>query len=156
MKYIIAILLLTFPSSSLACSCVPQAIKESFDSAEEVFSGFVVKITNYEEPYVEYKAANEDNDIFQYRKITIEVGETFKGSQRKNKRVIITANQEGACGYSFEIERKILVFANKFDDDFNEATLCNNTQKLAFAEDQVLELRELEKQFTRDLFQAEK
>jgi len=89
--------------SSYACSCiaslapVKEQIQGAFSSADAVFSGEVVKIT--ESP------ADKDTLIVKFK-----IAKLWKGKAQPEI-TIKTAKESAMCGYSFTAEQKYIVYA---------------------------------------------
>lgn len=104
----LAMFLFASAERSFACSCVFSAepvkkqVEEAFLSSEAVFSGEVVEIN--ESP------TNKYDFIVKFK-----VAQVWKG-EAVTEMTINTSKDSAMCGYSFEVGKKYLVYANGKQD----------------------------------------
>lgn len=116
MKKTITILLFLISIQSFACSCIKtndsfkEKISKEFKSSIAIFYGKVIKKRTYKTNQDYLSSA----DIIFY---TFEIVKVYKGEISK-KRIIIKSNRGNqACGYSFKLNQKYLVYANYYGID---------------------------------------
>lgn len=122
MKKLIFISLFTFivligtAQNSFACSCaisdkpLKTQVKDAYANSTAIFSGEVTDITAKDEWTVIVK---------------IKVAKSWKGKVAKNI-TISTSKESSLCGYSFEVGKKYLVYANGTNQALS-TTNCSRT-----------------------------
>ena len=123
----IRLILLTFfflsSTKIFACECsFIKSVKEEIKSSNYVAVGKVLKIeyiyipnsTNKNKKIRTTKSLNRMNMFsgIVLSKITFEISETFKGTQKRKKRTIYTGIGGGDCGFYFKSGERYLIYAN--------------------------------------------
>ncbi len=99
---ICSLLLLLNASSTWACSCIRQSVKEDFQDADVVFSG---KVLNRGEPESQTKSRS-----WELIEVKFELDETWKGEKTANI-TVSTELMSISCGYPFREGNSYVVFA---------------------------------------------
>lgn len=111
------------------CSCMqPLSPDEELPNYEAVFSGMVTQIQNLSE-------SQERGPIL----FTFDVDNVWKGD-KKETITIKTAQSSASCGFNFEENQKYIVYANQYEDDYLEVSLCSRTGLLSNAIEDIQEL----------------
>jgi hypothetical protein len=99
----VALLVLSTPRDSAACSCVPDVpLCESFWSSDAVFEGEVVEVTD----------RKDAPTPFAKRRARFTVARVWRGDVPASVDVM-TGSGGGDCGYGFRKGRKYLVYASE-------------------------------------------
>lgn len=136
MKKVIILLLFFTTTKGIACSCIgdkssfKEKIEKEFNSSIAIFYGKVIKKKTYKTNQDYLSSA----DIIFY---TFEVTKVYKGNITK-KRIVIKSNRgSDACGYSFKINQKYLVYTNFYGIDQDNVakddlftSICHRTNLL--------------------------
>jgi hypothetical protein len=109
-------------SEAKACSCMRLTPAEGLSSSQAVFTGEAVAI--------------EKNEATRFGglEITLRVGEVWKGAIEEQVKVH-TAASSAACGYTFVIGTKYLVYAFSNETDPMRVSLCSRTAPLENAKE---------------------
>ena len=111
---------LAAPSSLLACSCAgPMTEQESFDRADAVFTGRVVRVRTV-----------RDTTGWERRAVTFAVGRWEKGGERHTV-VVRTGMGGGDCGFEFRKRRTYRVFAGRGPDGGLGTGICSGTRQIS-------------------------
>ncbi len=100
----LALFLLASAERSFACSCVAslepekKQIQNAFNGSTAIFSGEVFEISE--------SSADKSSLLVKFK-----VAKSWKG-ELKNEIIITTNKESSMCGYSFEVGKKYLVYAN--------------------------------------------
>lgn len=128
----IAALIILSSNEVFACSClrVPDAplsklVKQAKDKSDAVFTGKVLEV----------KENTEDG-----RSVKLEIINSWKGNPSKEI-TLLTGNDDGDCGYRFEVGKTYLVYADKgtmySSVERLETTICSRTKSLADAKKEI-------------------
>lgn len=115
---VLVIFLFVAAGNSFACSCalsdepVKKQIDKAFTGSVAIFSGEVLEISE----------STEDKDNLT---VKFKVAQSWKGNS-KSEITITTAKESSMCGYSFEVGKKYLVYANGLKDKLS-AYNCSRT-----------------------------
>ena len=106
MKQLITfIIFVALSSNTLACSCGGYDIEKVFETSQYVFLGRVNSISSREVTIESKSTLYEIN----FTEVEFEVIKSYK-SKLGNKLIVFTSL--AACGYSFQKNRKYIVYAN--------------------------------------------
>jgi MYXO-CTERM domain-containing protein len=120
---IVALLGLAAHRSSAACSCMmPPPPQEAMAGSAAVFEGTVTEVHG------------PKDDLPGSREVDLQIGRRFKGAEADTV-TVTTAGSSAACGYSFEVGRTYLVYANDGDDGQLSVSLCSRTARIEDAGD---------------------
>lgn len=115
-----------------ACSCLrfPDAplskqVKEARGKSDAVFTGKVLEVTK-----------NTEGG----RSVKLEIINSWKGNLSKEI-ILLTGNDDGDCGYPFEVGKTYLVYADNgtmySSVDRLETTICSRTKSLVDAKKEI-------------------
>ncbi|TKC16152.1 hypothetical protein [Robertmurraya kyonggiensis] len=127
-------LMVSFPSTSSACSCAEQqSVKEEFKQSKAVFSGKVIEVKE-----------NRRNNGSIVKLVLFEVTETWKGVD-ETQIIITTGVSDGDCGIEFKKGEEYLVYATEstmYGENKLVSTICDRTGKLQTLKDDLAFLGE--------------
>lgn len=129
----LALLLAIAPSPAQACSCLaPGDMIEEASGADAVFAGTVLRLVATDRRADSPLMARIKRFFgmqVRYgpdqRRFALEVDEPFKGIEASTIEVMTSADS-ASCGYSFQVGRKYLVFAQHDEGRLN-VSLCSAT-----------------------------
>lgn len=135
-----SILLLVLTIESIACSCEGKGtVTNSVTYADVVFSGQLITRSltkNYDSLGI-IITGDTSKIHYDWRKypiavIRIKVDKIFKGQLLSDTIIILTPPNGAACGYSFQVGQKYIVYATIFDellitDQYKRRTNSNKT-----------------------------
>lgn len=129
--------------SALACSCIETGPPtEAFRKADLVFVGTATDISDSD------SRVFGDEFNFRDRRTTFLIEDALKGVDKKTKEVdIYTSTQGTACGISFDLGEKVLVYAYGGNEEqkYYSTSICSRTRPVADREDEIAVLRSLAK-----------
>lgn len=132
--FTLSTLFFTLPSSSYACSCIPQGpVKEALASADAVFAG---KVTEVVKPKPDAQGIISSADPVQ---VTFDVSTSWKGVTTKQV-TIKTALDSASCGFAFVAGKEYLVYSYKGESDVLNTSICTRTQALTAASEDLASL----------------
>ena len=126
------LMVLSFPRSASACSCLQTSIADAFAGADVVFTGRVVSIRlgNPLEPGVTSTA----HPVL----IALDVSGYWKGPVSRVI-TVTTPRSETSCGFTFERGRDYLVYGHK-EGAALTTSLCSRTSSVTKAADDLMTL----------------
>ena len=101
-----------------ACSCAEQPFEMAHASAAAIFEGRVTSIETVDGT----------------SRVRLDVVQTWRAAEHEHVEVV-TAPNEAACGYTFEIGRSYLVYASSAEGDAYRVSLCSRTRRMEDADD---------------------
>ena len=125
-KLLLTIFLLGLTCDTFACKCSgPRTVIESFNSADVVFTGKVIKIrlTSFAETLRTEKAnwlrqkikkenrETQDFDDTLIYKVDLQIVESFKGEVKSDTITIFTTIGGQSCGFDFILNKVFIVYA---------------------------------------------
>src|SRR4030095_4625967 len=127
---IVLVLTLFLSGHALACWCLEgegPACQEAWKTGvDAIFLGHVVKIEQIQGDLGMPVGAASRISAGKFNRVTFEVEEFYRGDSSKTLQVL-TAGDEGGCGYSFENGERYLVFAASHETQLT-VSLCSATQ----------------------------
>jgi hypothetical protein len=114
----LTVFLLASAETSFACSCprslepLKKQVRQAFKDSAAIFSGEVIEISD---------SPTEENSLL----VKFKVANSWKG-ELTSEVSITTAKNSAMCGYSFEVGKKYLVYANGLKDSLL-VTNCSRT-----------------------------
>jgi hypothetical protein len=112
------------PSVSYACKCVEQnSVKEELELSDAVFKGKLIEMKQERHS----------------RKILFEVTAIWKGPSKSQ---IVLRDESSSCSIDFNKGEDYLVYAKTYGDDVLTTHICDRTDELNNAEDDLLLLGE--------------
>ena len=129
-------------SACATCSCRPKQPRVARDSAQGVFSGRVIALSDRPVPSPDTSlrgAARRDAEIAylgradERLRVTIEVYRVWKGAFGTQADVY-TANECCICGFAFELGKEYLVYAYRPRSGRLHTSICSRTRAIAQAE----------------------
>ena len=115
--------------TAYACSCMqPLSPDAELPNYDAVFSGRVIENQDV-------SATQQTDSIF----FIFDVDKIWKGD-KKDTVTVKTAESSAACGFPFEENQEYIVYANQYDGDYLEVSLCSRTGLLADATEDLQEL----------------
>jgi MYXO-CTERM domain-containing protein len=107
------------PLPARACSCLEQPFEMAHAGAAAIFEGRVASVTT-----------QEDGRLL----VAFDVVQTWREAGHEHVEVV-TASNEVACGYPFEIGTSYLVYAGQTEGERYVVSLCSRTRRMADADD---------------------
>ena len=145
-RFLIVLVLTLFLSGhALACWCLGgggPACEEAWKTGNDaIFLGRVVKIEQIQGDSGMPVGAASMTSSGKFRRVTFEVEEVYRGDSSKTLQVM-TAGDEGGCGYSFENGERYLVFAANHERQLT-VSLCSATRPAKYATADITYLQSL-------------
>lgn len=127
-------LMVSFPSTSSACSCAEQqSVEEEFKQSKAVFSGEVLEVKE-----------NRSTNGSMSNSVLFEVSKTWKGVD-ETQIIITTGVGGGDCGIEFNKGEEYLVYATEstmYGENTLVSTICDRTGELQSLQDDLTFLSE--------------
>jgi hypothetical protein len=101
-----------------ACSCMEQGFDAARAGAVAIFEARVASI----------------EVVDGTRHVHVDVVQTWLAAEHEHVE-IVTADNEAACGYSFEVGRSYLVYASSVEGEAYRVSLCSRTRRMEDADD---------------------
>lgn len=139
--FILGAMVALLASSASACSCGGgggPACQEAWSQwVSAIFLGRVTKIeTGFSE-----KITPDSTIVLSMKRVTIQIEEGYRGVSGATADVL-TASDEGACGYSFKSGERYLIFAYG-DVKALHVSMCSATRPAQWAEEDIAYMRSL-------------
>jgi hypothetical protein len=118
----LTLFLLASAEKSYACSClrslepVKKQVRQAFKDSTAIFAGEVLEIS---------EDSADENSLL----VKIKVAKSWKG-ELSSEVTITTAKNSAMCGYSFEVGKKYLVYANGLKDSLMVSN-CSRTTNMS-------------------------
>jgi hypothetical protein len=122
MSLTLTVFLLASAETSFACSCprslepVKKQVRQAFKDSAAIFSGEVLEIS---------ESSTDENSLLVKFKV-----ENLWKSELTSEVTIATGKNSAMCGYSFEVGKKYLVYANGLEDSLM-VTNCSQTTDMS-------------------------
>ncbi|WP_449623092.1 hypothetical protein [Robertmurraya sp. Marseille-Q9965] len=127
-------LMVSFPSTSSACSCAEQqSVEEEFKQSKAVFRGKVLEVKE-----------NRSINGSMSNSVLFEVSKTWKGVD-ETQIIITTGVSDGDCGIEFRKGEEYLVYATEstmYGENTLVSTICDRTGELQTLRDDLTILGE--------------
>jgi MYXO-CTERM domain-containing protein len=116
---VLAVALLSLaPARAQACSCAEQTFEMAERGAVAIFEARVSAI----------ETAGDASHV------RMDVVQTWRAAEHEHVEVV-TAPNEAACGYTFEVGRSYLVYASSVEGEAYRVSLCSRTRRMEDADD---------------------
>jgi hypothetical protein len=142
---IVLILTLFLSGHALACWCLEgggPACQEAWKTGvDAIFLGRVVKIDRIQGDLGMPAGAASRTSTGKFNRVTFEIEEVYRGDSSKTLQVL-TAGDEGGCGYPFENGETYLVFAASHETQLT-VSLCSATRPAKYATADIAYLQSL-------------
>lgn len=127
-------LMVSFPSTSSACSCAEQpSVEDEFEQSKAVFSGKVIAVKE-----------NRSVNGSLAKSVLFDVSKTWKGVN-ETQVIIITGVSDGDCGIDFIVGEEYLVYASEstmYGESALVSIICDRTAELQMVKDDLTILGE--------------